>query len=331
MTMTIADTAQRQGPPREGVLARHPLVSFFLLAFAFTWGYFWLILVPLNLPGPLFALGAAGPTVSAFLVLALTSGKPGVLRLLRSMVHWRVGVQWYLVTLLGVPALMLLSYLVVPGGLADFRAPDWSFRAVKATSGMPCSGNDVVIGHGIAAVVAEARCPWRAGTQSHTPQPSTAMSSIPNSRLVSRGLAAAWGDAAEGPPTCCCAGRPSGRGPGRRGVSRRRPAPQQWHRRRWARVRPRGLFCLRGAPRPLYNQRCLGGRGWNAHSRGRGDAVQFNRVLCCLLRPRRSWRYATPWTGGAGSIELKCSARFGHRRASNARRRSTGDGHGGVL
>jgi membrane protease YdiL (CAAX protease family) len=127
MTMTIAETAPRQGAAREGLLARQPLVIFFLLAFAFTWGYFWLILVPLNLPGPLFALGAAGPTVSAFLVLALTSGKPGVLRLVRSMVHWRVGVPWYLVTLLGVPALMLSSYLVVPGGLADFRAPDWSF------------------------------------------------------------------------------------------------------------------------------------------------------------------------------------------------------------
>jgi membrane protease YdiL (CAAX protease family) len=127
MTTTIADTAQQQSAPRAGLLARQPLVIFFLLSFAFTWGYFWLILVPLNLPGPLFALGAAGPTVSAFLVLALTSGKPGVLRLVRSMVHWRVGVPWYLVPLLGVPALMLSSYLVVPGGLADFRAPDWSF------------------------------------------------------------------------------------------------------------------------------------------------------------------------------------------------------------
>ena len=123
MTTTIADTAQQQSAPRAGLLARQPLVIFFLLSFAFTWGYFWLILVPLNLPGPWFALGAAGPTVSAFLVLALTSGKPGVLRLLRSMVHWRVGVQWYLVTLLGVPALMLLSYLVVPRGLANFSRP----------------------------------------------------------------------------------------------------------------------------------------------------------------------------------------------------------------
>jgi hypothetical protein len=80
-------------------------------------------LVPLILPGPLLVLGAAGPTVAAFLVLALTSGTPGVLRLLRSMVQWRVGVQWYLVTLVGVPDLMLLSYLVVPRGLANFSRP----------------------------------------------------------------------------------------------------------------------------------------------------------------------------------------------------------------
>jgi uncharacterized protein len=69
----------------------------------------------------------AGPTVSAFVVLAIISGRPGVLRLLRSYVHWRVGVQWYLVTLIGVPVLMFLSFGVVPGALADFVAPGWSF------------------------------------------------------------------------------------------------------------------------------------------------------------------------------------------------------------
>jgi hypothetical protein len=81
-----------------------------------------------------------------------------------------------------------------------------SFGAVKATSGMPCSGNDVAIGHGIAVVVAKA-CRQAAEAQRHAPQPSTAMSYIPNSRLVPRGLAAAWGDAADGPPTGCRAGR----------------------------------------------------------------------------------------------------------------------------
>ena len=124
--MTTDTAAERPGTPRGGLLARHPLVFFFLLSFVFTWGYFGLFWV-LQLPADLLLLGAAGPTVSAFLILAVTSGKPGVLRLLRSYVHWRVGVRWYLVTLVGIQALMFLAFVVVPGNLADFVAPDRSF------------------------------------------------------------------------------------------------------------------------------------------------------------------------------------------------------------
>jgi membrane protease YdiL (CAAX protease family) len=111
---------------RQGVLARHPLVFFFLLSFVFSWVY-WGLWKALQLPDSLFVVGAAGPTLSAFIVLAIISGMPAVLRLLRSYVHWRVGVQWYLVSLIGVPVLMFLSFMVVPGSLADFAAPDWSF------------------------------------------------------------------------------------------------------------------------------------------------------------------------------------------------------------
>ena len=109
---------------RNGLLTRHPLFLFFILSFILTWGYFWLIWTPLRLPDSLIALGGFGPAASAFLVLALTSGKPGVLRLLRSIVHWRVGANWYLVALLGLPVLNFLAFLVVPGVLADFVAPD---------------------------------------------------------------------------------------------------------------------------------------------------------------------------------------------------------------
>jgi len=46
---------------------------------------------------------------------AATSGSAGVLRLLRSYMRWRVGISWYLVALLGIPALVLLSFFVLPG------------------------------------------------------------------------------------------------------------------------------------------------------------------------------------------------------------------------
>jgi uncharacterized protein len=101
--MTTA--TERPYASREGLLARHPLVFFFLLAFVFSWVY-WGLWKALQLPDHLLFVGAAGPTVSAFSVLAITSGKPAVLSLLRSYVHWRVGVQWYLVTLIGFPVLM---------------------------------------------------------------------------------------------------------------------------------------------------------------------------------------------------------------------------------
>jgi uncharacterized protein len=112
--------------PRQGVLARHPLVFFFLLTFVLSWGWGWLWQA-LQLPVPLIYVRTAGPTIAAFVVLAIISGRPGVLSLLRSYVHWRVGVPWYLLTLIGVPVLMFLSFVVVPGALADFVAPDWSF------------------------------------------------------------------------------------------------------------------------------------------------------------------------------------------------------------
>ena len=115
---------------RERLFARYPLVLFFLLSFLLTWGYFWLIWAPLGLPASVIALGGFGPSIAAFLVLAITSGKPGVLRLLRSIVQWRAGVQWYLLILLGIPILNLLAFLVVPGILSDFVAPSSRFVRV---------------------------------------------------------------------------------------------------------------------------------------------------------------------------------------------------------
>lgn len=78
------------------VVRRHPLITFFVLAYAFSW---W--------PWPLYALGLSpgaivgfGPFFAAVLVLALTGGKAAVMSLLRRMVRWRVAPLWYAAALL---------------------------------------------------------------------------------------------------------------------------------------------------------------------------------------------------------------------------------------
>jgi hypothetical protein len=114
------------------VLRRHPLVFYFLLAFGFTWAYELLVLRVLHPPSLLWSLlltfvWTLGPTLAAFLMTAVTQGRAGILHLLRRYVLWRVSIPWYLFVLLGVPALLLILVLLLPGALAAFHLPGLSF------------------------------------------------------------------------------------------------------------------------------------------------------------------------------------------------------------
>jgi membrane protease YdiL (CAAX protease family) len=78
------------------LIRRHPLISFFVLAYALSW---W--------PIAFYAAGLSpstiisfGPFLAALVVLAATQGKTGVVGLLRRIVRWRVGLRWYAVALL---------------------------------------------------------------------------------------------------------------------------------------------------------------------------------------------------------------------------------------
>ncbi len=44
-----------------------------------------------------------------------------MLRLLHRYIQWRAGWQWYLFILLGIPALLVLAIMVLPGALASFH------------------------------------------------------------------------------------------------------------------------------------------------------------------------------------------------------------------
>ena len=59
-----------------------------------------------------------GPLLSGFLMTAATEGKPGIGRLLRRFILWRVGWQWYLFAIIGIPLIVFLGYLTLPGAVA---------------------------------------------------------------------------------------------------------------------------------------------------------------------------------------------------------------------
>jgi len=82
----------------------HPLISFFVLAFALAWWIWILYAFDITFLGPIFALG---PFLAAIIVTVLTSGKAGLKALLSRMVRWRVGLRWYAAAL-GIPVAVYL-------------------------------------------------------------------------------------------------------------------------------------------------------------------------------------------------------------------------------
>jgi uncharacterized protein len=90
------------------VIKRHPLVAFFVVAFAITWA-----------PTPFGIFMAAGPLIAALAVTAVVDGRRGLRELGSRVLRWRVGWQWYAVALL-VP----LGLVFATGGLnVAFGAP----------------------------------------------------------------------------------------------------------------------------------------------------------------------------------------------------------------
>jgi membrane protease YdiL (CAAX protease family) len=119
----------------------HPLVAFFVLAFLGGWivllptvlfesGFG---LIPIDIPAPAVMLSfipaaMAGPALGAFVVTRMVEGKQGTRQLLRRILRWRVGVQWYLIAVFGVPPVYFLAASLVLG-TAPLEAliEDWPF------------------------------------------------------------------------------------------------------------------------------------------------------------------------------------------------------------
>lgn len=116
------------------MLARHPIAGFFVLAYAFSWiawSPWWLGqdgLGLLPIPGALEVvavvnpLGIFGPAAAALVVIRATEGSAGVRRFWADVTSVRLGLRWWGVGLLGIPAILLAGAVLLPGTMSSFSS-----------------------------------------------------------------------------------------------------------------------------------------------------------------------------------------------------------------
>jgi membrane protease YdiL (CAAX protease family) len=91
------------------------LLPFFLLTFLITWGLGALaIFLPAQLQAlvgeltdtsPIYFLAIAAPTISATILTFSRDSWSGLKSLYARLIHWRFGIQWYALILIGIPVL----------------------------------------------------------------------------------------------------------------------------------------------------------------------------------------------------------------------------------
>jgi CAAX protease family protein len=102
---------------------RHPVVTYYNLMFAISWGFGLIVLGPDGFVGkkpisgaqlPLVYVAAlAGPSVAGLLSIGLMRGRQGMQDLLSRLFKWQVSPGWYAVALLTAPVLTTLTLLAL--------------------------------------------------------------------------------------------------------------------------------------------------------------------------------------------------------------------------
>ena len=98
-------------PLSMGLIKRHPVPTFYVLAFAISWaGILFLVGGPGGIPGtaeqverlflPFMAVWLAGPSLASVITTALVDGRAGLRELLARLLRWRVAARWFAVALL---------------------------------------------------------------------------------------------------------------------------------------------------------------------------------------------------------------------------------------
>lgn len=104
-------------------VARHPLIAFFVIAYAVAWAFL-----------PFASFGAFGPLVAALIVVPLSRGRAGLKEWGSRLIRWRVRWIWYVLALavpLGVE--LITTGLEVAAGASAPRVTGSAVLAVVTT------------------------------------------------------------------------------------------------------------------------------------------------------------------------------------------------------
>jgi membrane protease YdiL (CAAX protease family) len=118
-------------PPPRNFIKRHPVLTFYVLAFAISWvGMLLVIGGPGNFPGAsaqveklflsVMLTWLAGPSVASIVVTGLVDGRAGYRELLAHLLRWRVGARWYALALFAAPLMYVALAFALSLRSADF-------------------------------------------------------------------------------------------------------------------------------------------------------------------------------------------------------------------
>jgi CAAX protease family protein len=128
-------------------VARHPLLSYFVIAYGITWGGILIFLASRGFQLTslqvqdasfmfviVFLAMLLGPSTSGLVLTAVLDGHNGLREVWLRIKRWQVGLPWYAISLLTVPVLTLVIFSVLSVFVSTVYAP--SFRIVLGVAGL---------------------------------------------------------------------------------------------------------------------------------------------------------------------------------------------------
>ncbi|MGE7674557.1 CPBP family glutamic-type intramembrane protease [Lysinibacillus sp. NPDC094403] len=119
------------------ILKSHPLTSFFVMAYLFSWIVLtpfilsqWNIIPKTKIFDVFFALNAfVGPMLAAYIMIRTLEGKGEWKVFIKGIWKLKVGLKWYLFALIVIPTVIYLGFVILNGGIPTFKGLTTQFYA----------------------------------------------------------------------------------------------------------------------------------------------------------------------------------------------------------